>query len=522
MATPQHPRRRRSRRSLIAVLVLFIIAVACAPTGTTGTTGAPSAPGQAKTGGTLRIGTSTDVLSMDMANYRGGQDWLVGSLVFDTLVAWNPDGTPRPSLAESWKQVDDKTYQITLRKGVKFTDGTPFNADAVKKGFERAGKTPFGKIFLFMIDSVSADNESTVTFKLNAPYSAFINNLAIMVDGIPSPTAVDKFGDQFVRNPVGTGPFKLTEWVAGQQMTFERNPDYWGTKPKLDKIVVKFIADESTRLAALDAGELDVIQNAPAQAAKDLKASSKNQLIAGAYSQTLWFGFNHSNPILAKKDVRQALSMAVDANGLVQNVTEGVTRVANGFFPPEVVKTQITPPAKGDVAKAKALLAQAGYPNGFSIELWVPTGRYIRDKEIAQAIQQPLKAIGVDATIKALDYAAYSTGMGRREAGIFVLAWAFTSNPDTMLRSAFYSKTTATNWSAYNNPAIDKLVDSAVVQSKYEDAVKIWQQADQMLVDDYAGVPIYWSSNLFGASKKVHDFVQTPLGLFDLNATWIE
>jgi peptide/nickel transport system substrate-binding protein len=514
--------RANSKSLLAALLALVFVAAACGPTTSTGNATPTTSAVQPKTGGTLRIGTSTDVLSMDMANYRGGQDWLIGALVYDTLVAWNVDGTPRPALAESWKQIDEKTYQLSLRKGVKFTDGTPFNADAVKKGIERAQTTPFGKIFFFMIGSVTADHETSVTFKLNQPYSAFINNLAIMVGGIPSPAAVQKYGDQFIRNPVSTGPFKLTDWVAGQSMTFERNPDYWGTKPKLDKIVITFIADESTRLAGLEAGELDVIQNAPAHTAKDLRASSTNQLISGAYSQTLWFGFNHTNPILAKKDVRQALAMAVDRTALVQGVTEGVTRLATGFFPPEVVKTTVTPLAAGDVAKAKSLLAQAGYPDGLTIDLWVPTGRYIRDREIAQALQQPLKAIGVDAKIKALDYAAYSTGMGRREAGIFVLAWAFTSNPDTMLRSSFYSKTAATNWSGYNNPAIDKLIDSAVAQPKYEDAVKLWQQADQMLVDDVAGVPIYWSSNLYGASKKVHDFVQTPLGLLDLVATWIE
>lgn len=510
------PRRSRGSAILAACAVVALVVVtACAPAASGGA--APAAP---KSGGTLTIGTSTDVLTLDMANYRSGQDWLVGSLIFDPLLTWGSDGQPHPALAESWKKVDDRTYQFTLRKGVKFTDGTPFTAAAVKRQFERAAQGNFGKSYYFMIDAIVADNDTTATFKLKSPYAAFINNLSIQSGGVLSPTAVDKYGDSVGRNPVGTGPFKLSEWVAGDRITLERNPDYWGPKPKLDKIVIKYIGDESTRMAALEAGELDVIQNAPPQRAVDLRASGKLQLVAGPYAQTLFLGFTHSNPILAKREVRQAIAGIVDRAALVQGVTEGVTRVASGFVPPEVVKLDSSP-LTGDVARAKQLLTQAGYPNGFTIELWVPTGRYIRDKEIAQALQQPLKSIGVDAQIKALDYAAFSAGLGRHEAGLFILGWGFTSNPDTMLRAVFHSKS-ASNWSDYKNAAVDKLLDDAVAQSSYDDAVKLWSQANKALIDDAAGAPVYWSAALYGATKKVHEFAQTPLGLFDLGNTWIE
>jgi peptide/nickel transport system substrate-binding protein len=503
------------------ILLLVLLATACAPAQTGTSSPAPSGgTAQPKTGGTLNVGISTDVLTLDMANYRSGQDWLVGSVMFDTLVAWGDDGIAKPALAESWKQIDPLTYQFTLRKNVKFTDGSPFNAAVVKKHFERAAQGTFGKTYYFMIASIVADNDTTVTFKLNQPYAAFINNVANMTGGIMSSAAIDKYGDTIGRNPAGTGPFKLTQWTAGERLVFERNPDYWGPKPYLDKIVFRYIGDESTRMASLEAGELDVIQNAPPQRAKDLKSSSTLQLIQGPYAQTIWLGFTHSNPILAKKDVREAIASVVDRSALVQGITEGITRPASGFVPPEVVKTGVSA-TRPDQAKAKELLTKAGYPNGLTIDFWVTTGRYLRDKEIAQALQQPLKTIGIDVQIKALDYAAFSSGMGRHEAALFLLGWGSTSNPDTMLRTVFHSKSAA-NWSDYKNPTIDKFLDDAIAQTSYENAVKLWSDADRALLNDFAGVPIYWASALYGATKKVHGFTQTPLGLYDLTRAWIE
>lgn len=514
-------RTRASRLSTVVILLVGLVASACAQAPTGGASPAPTgASAQPKTGGTLKVGISTDVLTLDMANYRSGQDWLVGSIMFDTLVVWGEDGTAKPGLAESWKQIDPLTYQFTLRKNVKFTDGSPFNAAVVKKHFERAAQGNFGKTYYFMIASIVVDNDTSVTFKLNQPYAAFINNLANLTGGIMSSAAIDKYGDTVGRNPSGTGPFKLAEWTAGERLVFERNPDYWGTKPYLDKIVFRYIADESTRMAGLEAGELDVIQNAPPQRAKDLRSSSTLQLIQGPYAQTIWLGFTHSNPILAKREVREAIASVVDRNALVQGITEGITRPASGFVPPEVVKTNVTAP-QPDPGKAKELLAKAGYPNGFTIDFWVTTGRYLRDKEIAQALQQPMKTIGIDVQIKALDYAAFSSGMGRREAALFLLGWGSSSNPDTMLRTVFYSKSGA-NWSNYKNPSIDKLLDDAITQTSYGNAVKLWSDADKALVEDFAGVPIYWSSALYGASKKVQNFTQTPLGAYDLTRTWID
>jgi peptide/nickel transport system substrate-binding protein len=511
-----------SARALLAVAALVLASCTPAsPSGGTGTTSGPATAGQPTSGGTLTIGTSQDVLTLDIPNYRSTQDLLIGGLIFDSLLTYDKDAKLQPGLAESWKQVDTTTYEFKLRKGVKFHDGTPADAEAVKKHFEWAKTQLKGQRFYSMITSITTEGSETVTFKLDKPYTPFISNIAFATGAVMSPAAVAKFDKEkeLPRNPVGTGPYKLSEWVATQRMVLERNPDYWGPAPKLNKIVIRYIQDESTRMAALEAGEVDVIQNAPPHRAAELKSSQKLQLLTGPYAQVFWLGFTHTNPLLADVRVRQAIASVVDRETLVKNVAEGMPRLASGFVPPELAPP-VAAPARVDMAKAKELLAQAGHPNGFRIDLWTTNGVYLRDKEIAEALQAPLKSIGVDAQVKVMEYAAFADGMARHEAGLFTLGWAHTPAPDSLLRGVFLGSSAA-NWSGYKNAKVDELIEKAVVQSSYEDAVKVWQEVEQTLAQDVAGVPIYWSTLLYAASTKVHDFAPTPFGQFDIKNAWV-
>jgi peptide/nickel transport system substrate-binding protein len=518
LAATREVHMRRSIRTLNVAFILVLVLGACTG-GQGGTAPSSTAAVTPKDGGKLTIGTSQDVLTLDLPNYRSTQDLLVGGLVFDTLVRYDKDAKLRPALAESWQQIDPLTYEFTLRGGVKFTDGTPLDGGAVKAHFERSMKALKGQRFHDMIKTITFAGDK-LTFVLSRPYTPFLGNLAFGTGAIQSPASIKQYGDQIAFNPVGSGPYKLADWQRGVSMRFVRNPDYWGAKPRLDEILVKFVQDEGTRMASLEAGELDVIQNAPPQRAAELKKSATLRLITMPYGQTFWLGFTATNQYLKDARVRRAIAMMVDRNTLVETVTEGIARVATGFLPPELVPPGIKP-VTGDVNAAKSLMADAGFPNGFTIDLWAPNGTYLKDKEIAQAVQAPLKQIGIDAKIRILEYSAYADGLNRHEAGLFVLGWAHTSAPDGMLRGVFHSKSAA-NWSAYKNDAVDKLIDDAVAQPTYEAAVKIWQQIDQKLVDDGAGAPIYWSTLVYATRARVHDFYPTPLGLWDVSATWVE
>lgn len=499
------------------VALLVALTVACAQPSVQPS---PAGSAQPKTGGTLRIGIATDVLTLDLPNFQSAQDLQVGDQIFDTLVGYDKDMKIQARLAESWTQVDETTYRFVLRRGVKFHDGTPLTAAAVKAHFDRAKTGQRQSSYYAALDSVTTDGDLTVTFKLKAPFASFIQNLALQVGAIQSPASLALPAAELARKPVGTGPFKLSEWVPTVRVVLERNPDYWGAKPKLDKIAFTFVQDESTRMSALESGDQDVIANAAPQRAAALKSSSTLQLVTGPYSQSFFLGFTATHPILKDVRVRQAIAMTIDNKPLVDAVTEGITRVSTGFIPPELIPTKAVP-LKRDAARAKQLLADAGYPSGFKIELWTPNGRYLRDKEIVEAIQSQLKPLGVDAQIKLLEYAAFVAGLGKQEAGLFVLGWAHTASPDSMLRAVFRSNSPI-NWSAYKNPAVDQLLDQAVAQSSFEKAIPFWQQADQALLDDAAGVPIYWSVLLYASSRKVHDFKVDSLFNLKLIDTWIE
>jgi peptide/nickel transport system substrate-binding protein len=501
-------------RLIATLLMTLLLVAACGPAG------AGPASTTKKTGGTLTIATSTDVLSLDLPNFKSGQDLQVGDLIYDTLVGYDKDLKLQPRLAESWKQVDVTTYRFVLRRGVKFQDGTPADASAVKMSFDRARTGQRQSGYFEAIDSISTEGPDVVVFRLKRPFAPFVQMLPLQAGAVQSPTAAEKYGAELLRHPVGTGPYRLESWVAGERVTLERNPDYWGPAPALDRIVFQYIGDAGARMASLEAGEVDVVQNIPPQRAADLRMSRTLQLVVGPYAQTIWLGFTQSHPLLSDPRVRQAIGMAIDRRQIVESVTEGMTRHATSFIPPEIMASNATLP-KQDIAKAKQLLAAAGYPNGFQIELWTPNGRYLRDREIAEALQAQLRPIGVDARVRVLEYAGFVAGLGRHEGGLFVLGWAHTGSPDAMMRAVFYSKS-AVNWSAYRNPDIDALLDKATAQVSFKDAIPVWQQADQALIDDGAGVPIYWSNNLYAAKLGVHGFALDSLGNLNIADTWKE
>jgi peptide/nickel transport system substrate-binding protein len=479
----------------------------------------PTAAAQPRRGGSLTIGMATDVLTLDLPNFRSQQDLWVGDLIFDTLLGYDQEGKIQPRLASSWRQVDASTYRFTIRPNVKFTDGSAVTPTAVKASFERARVGQRQSGYFEAVESITVEGDDVV-FKLKRPFAPFAQVIPLQAGAVQSPDSVTKFGEELGRNPVGSGPYRLVEWVPSERLVLERNPDYWGPAPYLDRIVFRYIQDESTRLAALEAGEVDVIHNPPPHRVADLAAGSRFQVLRGPYAQSFWLGFTHSHPILQDARVRRAIAMAVDRKGLVTGVTEGLTREASGFIPPELMPS--TARTLGmDLAAARQLLAEAGHPNGFQIELWSPIGRYLRDKEITEAVQAQLKGIGIDAQVKLLDYAGFIAGLGRHEAGLFVLGWGHIGSPDTMLRAVFGSKSTI-NWSDYKNPRLDELVDQAVGASTLEQAVSTWQQVDQALIDDAAGVPIYWSTTLYAARPNVRGFVFDPYGNLKLATAWVE
>jgi len=478
-------------------------------------------PSSAANRAELRIAVGTDAETFDPHNYRSGFDLLLDNLITDTLIGADRTMKPAPRLAVSWQQVNDVTWRFALRPNVRFQDGTPFNAAAVKVNFERASKALKGSRFYGEIKEVRVIDPLTVEFVLNRPFAPFFYNLMMPVGGLISPAQLQQGVDP-TRMLIGTGPFKLAEWVPNDHITLVRNPAYWGKPPRLERVVFRRIREESTRHLALLRREVDVSQDPPAHQLKGLRDSLIFDIIVEPQARVLWVGFNFKDPVLKDRRVREAIALAIDRKAIVDQVLEGVPREATaGVIPPELLPTR--PPLRFtyNPERARQLLAQAGYGSGLRLSIWTPQGRYFGDRQIAEVVQAQLARVGITASIQVMEYGAYVDAVNRHEQQLWIIGWAFTPHPDAMLRGVFQSKSAA-NWTAYANPEFDKALEDAVAITDPRKEAQAYWKLQKILMDDVALVPIYYAVNVYAASKKVRDFRTHPLELLDLSETWVE
>lgn len=414
-----------------------------------------------------------------------------------------PDGQSKlvPMLAASWKMADDATSAtIELQKGVKFSDGTPFDAQAVKWNFDRIFGLklgPQGRLPAF--DKIEVLGETSLRITLKSPFAPLMDTLAkpLMI----SPTAASKnevSGDQgqkwFFDHMVGTGPFILGGFVKGQQLTYSRNPNYWRgwSGNHLDKLVIKLVKEPATQRMMLETGDADL---ADGIAFDDLDALSKGQGVvvhADPTLQLVHLMMRMKGPLKDKR-IRQALQYAFDYDAFIKGVFNGRARVPHGPLPFGVWAFDSTlPESKRDVAKAKQLLSDAGFPNGgFSLSLWIlPPFGWFQPRE-AQILQQNLKELGITLNIEEkTDAAILTKALQQIDSGPDMYAWTYNNSlndPDDNFRRMYHSTLPfpkGTNGDFYNNPQVDQLIDQGVAIGSQEKRLPIYQELQKILLDD--------------------------------------
>jgi len=451
----------------------------------------------------LIVGQIAEPQSLDPHTVTATNDFRILVNIYDGLVRYK-DGTleVEPALAESWAVSDDgKTYTFKLRQGVKFHDGSDFNAEAVKFNFDRMLKEdhpfyntgPFPLSFNFSsIDAVNVLDEHTVEFKLKEPFAPFLSNLAYPTGLIVSPEEVKKFGKEFGRHPSGTGPFKFAEWQSGQRVVVERNPDYWDTVPALEAVVFRPITDANTRVAEMMAGGLDVMVEVPPDNLATFKQDA-NFAVAEQAGPHVWFTvLNAKSGPFADKKVRQAANYAVNKQGLVDNVLQGSATVAAGPIPPAFnwVENK-TEPYPYDPEKAKALLAEAGASNP-EITFYVTEGGsgMLDPITMGAAIQADLEAVGFKVRIETYEW---NTFLGRVNPGLegkadmAEMAW-MTNDPDTVpyltLRSDALPDKGGFNSGYYSNPKVDELLEKARSSTDQTERGKLYGEVQSIVHDD--------------------------------------
>ncbi|MGM0431730.1 MAG: ABC transporter substrate-binding protein [Spirochaetota bacterium] len=531
------------RTMLIAFMLLFVMTSVFAG-GAQEDKGAVVEEESDKFGGVLVFGRSGDSVSLDPARETDGESFYATTAVFDTLVEFVPGKTEvKPALAESWEISNGGlTYTFNLRENVTFHDGTPFNADAVVFSFERQFKEdhPFfdhgpWKYWGYMdmnniVDEVIAEDEYTVRFELKKVEAPFIANLAMDFAAIVSPTAVEELDEDFKNNPVGTGAFEFVSWTKDSNIVFERNENYWDGPVYLDRLILEVIPDATSRWLALQKGEVDLIDFPSIEDIPAMKEAGDVQVIQQPGLNVGYLALNTEKEPYDSKLVRQAMNYAIDQQEIIDGVYGEAGQVAKNPIPPGMWSyNDDIEPYGYDPEKAKELLAEAGYADGFTTELWaMPVARpYNPDaRKIAEIMQAQLKKVNVEAEIVSYEWGTYldRTDSGEHQAAM--LGWTGDNgDPDNflwVLLSEPAAIPPAGNIAFWKNEKFTDLSREAKETVDQDVRAELYREAQEVFHEEAPWVPIAHSVVTVPAKDYVKNFTIYPTGKRVFKHVWIE
>ena len=495
-----------------------------------------SGPAMAQTPpGVLIVGQIAEPKSLDPAAVTAVNDFRILVNVYEGLTRYK-SGTleVEPALATEWSISEDGTeYTFTLRDGVSFHDGTPFNAEAVKFNFDRMldenhpyhDTGPFPLSFFFgAIEKTEVVGDMSVKFTLNAPYAPFLSNLAYPTGLIASPAAIMASGKDFGRNPVGTGPFKFAEWRSNEAVVVERSDAYWGEQAGTEAVVFRPITDANTRVAEMLAGGIDMMVEVPPTSLGQFAGDGFS--IAEQAGPHVWFLIlNAKEGPFADKRVRQAANYAINKEAIVNDVLEGTATVAAGPTPPAFAwaYNETLDPYPYDPEKARSLIAEAG-AEGATLTFYVTEGGsgMLDPVPMGTAIQADLKAVGFDVKIETYEW---NTFLGEVNPGLegkadmAEMAW-MTNDPDTLpylaLRSEAWPDKGGFNSGYYANPKVDELLEAARTATDQAERARLYREMQTIVQEDAPWVFVAnWKQNAV-TSDRVENFGLEPSFLLHL------
>ena len=491
----QHPRADHiNRRNFLAVSGTAL-ALASAPA---------LAAGQAKRSGEIAAGLSERMLTLDPANHYSISTTSVLRHLFDPLIDVTNDSKFVPALAETWRPVNNTTWRFTLRKGVTFHDGTPFNADSVVFTLRRVqSNSKLIKSFVYQdIESVEKDGDYAVTVTSKRPFGSLPAHLTML--GMLPPSA-GKNEEAFFQKPVGTGPFRFASWTHGDQIAMTANPTYWKPGiPKVEKVTFRFIPELSTRTAALRSGELQVIDRVTPDLVETLKGTRGVKVLdVPAIEAQRWIFQLGKEPVKDQR-LRQAISLAIDRGVIIKELLKGYGRPVDSPVPPGLIGHMSLPPKVYDPEKARQILKQAGYTN-VSVDIVLMKDFYPKQLEITQAVAAMLGDVGIRLNIKNLEIAS---AREQRTAGtydLFFSGWAHMPHDPDWYFGQWFTKAGSEKLTRYTNPKVEQLIaegrvpDAKVRQAKYE-------ELERIVWDEDAEIWLYYTVAIYGVSERLRNF----------------
>ncbi len=522
--------KKKSFWSLLLLLTIAVVLAACNSSSDGGNSDDDGDDGKSSTPQVLVFGRGGDSTSLDPAITTEGESFKVTQNLYETLLNFGEqDTTIKPGLAKKWTVSDDGlTYTFELQEGVKFHDGTDFNADAVIKNIDRWKAGTKEQFYYFnsmfkaegadLIKEVKADGDYKVIFTLTRPQAPFLKNLAMSPFGIASPTAFEKHGDKFAQNPVGTGPFKFVDWKPNQTITIEKFEDYWQKGlPKLDRVIFQVIKDNSARLNALIKGDIDLADGVNPSDGKTVEGNSALQLIERPSMNVGYLGLTNTRAPFDNKLVRQAVNYAIDKQAIVDAFFEGRAQVAANPMPPSISGyNEDIDPYPYDPTKAKELLAEAGY-DGKEIELWaMPVARpYMPDAaKVAEVIKKNLEDVGIPAKIVSFEWATYLDKTKNGEADAFMLGWTGDNGDADNFIYTLLDKDNigSNNYAYYSNDEVHDLLIAAQSETDEAKRNELYKKAQVIIHEEAPWVPLAHSTPLLAAKSSVKGFKPHPTG----------
>lgn len=481
----------------------------------------------------LTIGLASEPTSMDPHFHNLTPNNAMSRHIYDTLIRQDENQGLNPGLAVEWKPVDDVTWEFKLREGVAFHDGSPFNADDVMCSFERAPNVPNSpSSFASMTKGKTLEkiDDYTIHIKTEAPYPLMANDVS-NVPIISSDTGCAAETEDFNSGEasIGTGPFTFVSYKPGDSIVMAANENYWDGVSPWSQVTFKPISSGPARVAALLAGDVDMINAVPTTDIRTLEGRDDVALSQGTSNRVIYLHMDHGrsdspfvkanggaaidNP-LQKKEVRQAISKAIHRDAIVERVMEGVAIKAGQLLPDGFFGvSENLQPMDYDPDGAKELLAQAGVPDGFELTIHGPNDRYINDAKIAEAIGQMLTRIGINTTVETMPRSVYfqraSRGApdGSPEFSFILVGWgAGSGEASSPLRSLIGTHDPDKGWGAsnrgrYSNPEVDALIAEALQTVDDEAREKLLAQATEMAIEDGAIIPLHYQVNTWGVRK---------------------
>ena len=515
----------------------------------------------------LVFGSSGDAVRLDPADVTDGESIQRMDNIFEGLVEYKTGSTEiKPALATSWEMSADGTEIVfNLRRGVKFHDGTDFNADAVVFSFARQydpdhpfnqyGEWAYWGYMFYDVDRMEKINDYTVKLVLKRPNASIMTSLAMFTTNIVSPANAEKWGEDMFKHPAGTGPFKFVEWVKDDHITLVANDNYWRERPKLDKVIFKVIPDPSARLLSLEVGEVQGIEYPnPAdfdriRGNSDLKLMSEPGMNVGYMAMNTGYGYKDANKNgkrdaneklektpgyyepLTNKKVRQAIQYAIDKRAIVDHIYKGTASVAKNGMPPFMLGfNDDIKDYPYDPEMSKKLLREAGYSDGFEVTLHVmPVSRpYMFDPPaIGEAIQSYLSAVGITVNFYQVDWGTY---LQETEAGMHqmcLLGWTGDNGDPDNFMNVLYGPNSANigasgNYAFYSDPEAQKQLDAALLSYDINVRATHYKKAQEMIHEFSGWVYIAHSNQSIVFRNNVRGYTLHPTSRKFFYPVWIE